>query len=74
MPFVGVILRYRANYSPKSLQLTDDDGMPKPPQADHELGSPNSFFGMIKRVYKLEVRHPLLGVTLLIFLGMDRLL
>ncbi|KAJ7291764.1 hypothetical protein C8J57DRAFT_1273900 [Mycena rebaudengoi] len=54
MPFVGVILRYRANYSPKSLQLTDDDGMPKPPQADHELGSPNSFFGMIKRVYKLE--------------------
>ncbi|KAJ7292046.1 hypothetical protein C8J57DRAFT_1212453 [Mycena rebaudengoi] len=58
MPFVGVILWYRANYDPKSLalQVTDGEGQHEPPQNGQELeaGSPSSFFGMIKRVYRLE--------------------
>ncbi|KAJ6623652.1 mitochondrial carrier domain-containing protein [Mycena sp. CBHHK59/15] len=53
IPFMGVLIRYRANYSPKRLQLAADDGAPT--LTDHdEHGSPNSYLGMMKRVYNIE--------------------
>ncbi|KAJ7510676.1 mitochondrial carrier domain-containing protein [Mycena galericulata] len=48
MPFVGVLVRYRANYTPKRLQgLTGADG-------DDDTDSPISYFGMMKRVHRVE--------------------
>jgi hypothetical protein len=53
VPLVGVIVRYRANYNPKGLQL-DSEGVVQPPHT----GPIVSFFGMFKRVYMLEVGYP----------------
>ncbi|KAJ7144728.1 mitochondrial carrier domain-containing protein [Mycena crocata] len=49
MPFVGVLVRYRANYAPKrGPQLPTDDGL------DHGADTPMSYFGMMKRVHRIE--------------------
>jgi hypothetical protein len=51
IPITGALVRLRANYNPKGLQL-DDEGVVHPytgPQL-------TSFFGMLFRVKRLEVR------------------
>lgn len=51
VPITGALVRLRANYNPKGLQL-DDEGVVHPytgPQL-------TSFFGMLARVKRLEVR------------------
>ena len=51
VPITGALVRLRANYNPKGLQL-DDEGVVHPytgPQL-------TSFFGMLLRVKRLEVR------------------
>ena len=51
VPIAGALVRLRANYNPKGLQL-DDEGVVHPytgPQL-------TSFFGMLSRVKRLEVR------------------
>jgi hypothetical protein len=52
VPFTGAVVRLRANYNPKSLQL-DEEGVVQPytgPQI-------TSFFGMLARVKRIEVSH-----------------
>lgn len=51
VPVTGALVRLRANYNPKGLQL-DEEGVVHPytgPQL-------TSFFGMLARVKRLEVR------------------
>ncbi|KAJ6514155.1 hypothetical protein DFH09DRAFT_1179737 [Mycena vulgaris] len=48
MPFIGVLVRYRANYIPKRVRLDAEDG------AVDETGSDISYFGMMKRVHRIE--------------------
>ncbi|KAF8187001.1 hypothetical protein K438DRAFT_1973184 [Mycena galopus ATCC 62051] len=52
MPFVGVLVRYRANYTPKAgaVRLDDEPGLPVNLTSDASL----SYFGMMKRVYRIE--------------------
>ncbi|KAJ7190825.1 mitochondrial carrier domain-containing protein [Mycena pura] len=47
MPFIGVLVRYRANYIPKRVQLPGED-------VAREDRSSDSYFGMFKRVHRLE--------------------
>ncbi|THU83233.1 hypothetical protein K435DRAFT_831519 [Dendrothele bispora CBS 962.96] len=47
VPFSGVLVRYRANYAPKGIQL---DGEPASTNGPDVRG----YFAMMKRVYKLE--------------------
>ncbi|KAF8520433.1 mitochondrial carrier [Hysterangium stoloniferum] len=49
LPFVGVLVRFRANYSPKGLQL-DAEGGAQP----HAGPVVTSYFAMFKRVLQLE--------------------
>ncbi|KAJ8455421.1 hypothetical protein ONZ45_g18950 [Pleurotus djamor] len=49
VPLSGILVRFRANYNPKSLQLDPEDG-PQP----HAGPIINTYFGMLKRVYTLE--------------------
>jgi len=49
VPLTGVLVRFRANYNPKGLQL-DSEGVVQPPHT----GPVVSFLGMFKRVYMLE--------------------
>jgi hypothetical protein len=49
MPFVGVLVRYRANYVPKRVRLDAEDGVV------NETGSDITYFGMMKRVHRIEV-------------------
>jgi len=49
IPFTGVLVRFRANYNPKGLQL-DAEGAPVP----HTGPVVNSYFAMFSRVYRLE--------------------
>ncbi|KAI6040357.1 mitochondrial carrier [Pisolithus marmoratus] len=51
VPLAGAIVRFRANYNPKGLQL-DPEGDVQP----HTGPIISSFFVMLKRVYDLEVR------------------
>ena len=51
VPLTGVLVRFRANYNPKGLQLDSDGGAV--PYTGPILGS---YFGMMARVYRLEVR------------------
>ena len=51
VPLTGILVRFRANYNPKGLQL-DAEGVVQPPHT----GPIVSFLGMFKRVYMLEVR------------------
>ncbi|KAF7303442.1 hypothetical protein MIND_00573000 [Mycena indigotica] len=48
MPFLGVLVRYRANYTPHRLQLPDDD---QTPPADEVV---TSYLGVMRRVYRVE--------------------
>ncbi|KAJ7231414.1 hypothetical protein B0H12DRAFT_1146655 [Mycena haematopus] len=52
IPFVGVLVRYRANYTPKTgaVRLDDEAGPGAAPRADASIG----YFGMMKRVHRLE--------------------
>ncbi|KAJ7853562.1 mitochondrial carrier [Mycena olivaceomarginata] len=48
MPFSGVLIRYRANYTPKRGLHLEDEGF-------HEtLAETDSYFGMMRRVHRLE--------------------
>ncbi|KAF7335720.1 hypothetical protein MVEN_02227500 [Mycena venus] len=49
MPFLGVLVRYRANYTPKTgaVRLDEEDGAPR---SVASIG----YFGMMKRVHRLE--------------------
>ena len=49
-PFLGTLVRYRANYNPRGLRL-DADGNPEV----HTGPIVNSYFGMLMRVKRLEV-------------------
>jgi hypothetical protein len=51
MPFIGVLVRYRANYVPKRVRLDTEDGTANETGSDSNLG----YFGMMKRVYRIEV-------------------
>ncbi|KAJ7229499.1 hypothetical protein C8J57DRAFT_1387230 [Mycena rebaudengoi] len=50
MPFIGVLVRYRANYVPKRVRLDTEDGTANETGSDSNLG----YFGMMKRVYRIE--------------------
>ncbi|KAJ7343805.1 hypothetical protein DFH08DRAFT_810353 [Mycena albidolilacea] len=52
IPFAGVLVRYRANYTPKAaaVRLDDEPGVPSTLTSDASL----SYFGMMKRVYHIE--------------------
>jgi len=50
VPLTGILVRFRANYNPKGLQL-DAEGVVQPPHTGPKV----SFLGMFKRVYKIEV-------------------
>ncbi|KAJ7147804.1 hypothetical protein C8R43DRAFT_523902 [Mycena crocata] len=51
MPFAGVLVRYRANYTPKGgVRLQDEEGVQGDPSPDLPVG----YFGMMKRVYRTE--------------------
>ncbi|KAJ7054201.1 mitochondrial carrier [Mycena amicta] len=49
MPFIGALVRFRANYTPRRVQLA---------QEEDDSGSPvvdiGSYFGMLKRVHRIE--------------------
>ncbi|KAK0212557.1 hypothetical protein DFS33DRAFT_1282615 [Desarmillaria ectypa] len=49
VPLTGVLIRFRANYNPKGLQL-DPEGGAQP----HTGPVIKSYFGMMKRVYQIE--------------------
>lgn len=51
VPITGALVRLRANYNPKGLQLDDEGGVR--PYTGPQL---TSFFGMLFRVKRLEVR------------------
>lgn len=49
VPFTGVLVRFRANYNPKGLQLDNEGGA-----APHTGPVITSYFAMFGRVYRLE--------------------
>ncbi|PPQ67246.1 hypothetical protein CVT25_005830 [Psilocybe cyanescens] len=49
VPLTGILVRFRANYNPKGLQLDSEGGT-----APHTGPVVHSYFGMMSRVYKLE--------------------
>jgi len=49
VPLTGVLVRFRANYNPKGLQLDSEGGA-----APHTGPVVRSYFGMLFRVYRLE--------------------
>jgi hypothetical protein len=51
VPFYGIVVRFRANFNPKALQLDTEGGA----QA-HTGPVIKSLYAMMKRVYRLEVR------------------
>lgn len=51
VPLTGALTRFRANYNPKGLQL-DAEGGAQP----YTGPVVSSFFGMLKRVHRIEVR------------------
>lgn len=51
VPLSGVLVRFRANYTPKGLQLDGEGGV-----QPHTGPVIKSYFGMLKRVVRLEVR------------------
>lgn len=86
VPFVGALIRYRSNYTPKGLQL-DQDGQPQPyvgpviPKYVSSIAQGAqltvlrvSYFSMLVRIKRIEVRFishlSLSNISLLICLGM----
>lgn len=55
VPLTGILVRFRANYNPKGLQLDSEGGA-----APHTGPVVHSYFGMMSRVYRLEVRSSIL--------------
>ncbi|KAF7307781.1 hypothetical protein MKEN_01138200 [Mycena kentingensis (nom. inval.)] len=55
MPFLSTLVRYRANHTPKLLQLPEDDNTPP---ADAVV---SSYFGIMRLVYRIEVRRCAVG-------------
>jgi hypothetical protein len=53
VPLTGVLIRFRANYNPKALQLDAEGGA-----APHTGPVVNSYFAMMARVWRIEVRYP----------------
>lgn len=54
VPLTGALVRLRANFNPKSIQL-DAEGNVEP----HTGPVVTSFFGMLARVKRIEVRIPM---------------
>ncbi|KAF9045061.1 hypothetical protein BJ165DRAFT_1474993 [Panaeolus papilionaceus] len=61
VPLTGVLVRWRANYSPKSIRLEDDEQLPADLEQAADRGtenrvgpSVNSYLDMFVRVYRLE--------------------
>lgn len=50
VPVTGALVRFRANYNPKGLQLDAEGGV-----QPHTGPVVSTFFGMLKRVYRIEV-------------------
>jgi hypothetical protein len=50
VPLTGILVRFRANYNPKSLQLDAEGGV-----QPHTGPVVRSYFAMAGRVYRLEV-------------------
>lgn len=50
VPLAGALVRFRANYTPKGLQLDGEGGV-----QPHAGPVVNSYFGMLMRVKRLEV-------------------
>lgn len=50
VPLTGILVRFRANYNPKGLQLDSEGGA-----APHTGPVVNSYIQMLLRTYKLEV-------------------
>jgi hypothetical protein len=53
MPFMGVLIRYRADYIPKAggVSLDNEDGVGVAPRSSEPA---TSYFGMMNRVYRIE--------------------
>ena len=52
VPLAGTLVRFRANYTPKGLQLDGEGGV-----QPHTGPVVNSYFAMFMRVKRLEVNH-----------------
>ncbi|KAJ7159253.1 hypothetical protein C8R43DRAFT_994264 [Mycena crocata] len=50
IPFMGVLVRYRANYTPKRVHLDMEDGQDGDPGSESSI----SYLGMMKRVHRVE--------------------
>ena len=50
VPLSGTLIRFRANYNPRGLALDAEDGV-----TPHTGPVVNSYFGMMKRVHRIEV-------------------
>ena len=55
VPLTGALVRVRANFNPKSIQL-DAEGNVEP----HTGPIVTTFFGMLRRVKRIEVSRPIL--------------
>lgn len=59
VPLTGALTRFRANYNPKGLQL-DAEGGAQP----YTGPVVSTFFGMLKRVHRIEVRVPSIALSI----------
>ena len=50
LPCIGAVVRLRANYDPRGLQI-DDEGNIEPHSGLYDI----TFFGMLRRVKRIEV-------------------
>ena len=61
VPLSGVLMRFRANYNPKGLQLDSEGGA-----VPHTGPVVRSYFGMMRRVYRIEVRSAHLSTSFIV--------
>lgn len=54
-PFGATLVKYRANYAPKRVELLEHEG-----HQGRSVSEVNSYFAMLKRVKKFEVRRMLI--------------
>ncbi|KAF7378191.1 hypothetical protein MSAN_00243700 [Mycena sanguinolenta] len=54
IPFTGILVRYRANYTPKTGAVHLDDEAALDTAAAPRVDASIGYFGMLKRVYRLE--------------------
>jgi hypothetical protein len=72
IPLIGTLVRFRANYSPKSVHLDQDGGL-----EPHVGPVVTSYWAMLKRVKRIEVVNvfkPVASLGLTPFAGRARLL